>query len=140
MPDEVRSRELQGCAEPECVDRALDLLQELWAECGGLGADDRMAFELAVVEVMANIVQHSVSADPVDVRLRVLVHPDRVEADFEDTGDDVHLPAPLHDIPLPDDGQETGRGLRMADAVLDELSHSRTGRTNHWRLVRRRRT
>jgi serine/threonine-protein kinase RsbW len=35
---------------------------------------------------------------------------------------------------------ESGRGLALTLAAVDELVYRRDGDTNHWRIVRRRRT
>jgi serine/threonine-protein kinase RsbW len=137
VPDGPVVRELSSRIDPACVDLALDLLQDLWDEAGRVAEEDRTAVEIATVEVMANIVQHTVSADPLDVTLRVAVHPDRVEARFVDTGDRVHVEASPRDAQMPEALQEGGRGLALAGTVLDEISYTREGPTNCWLLVRR---
>lgn len=53
-----------------------------------------------------------------------------------DTGDSA--PDPSGPDELPDDLAESGRGLWLAHATLDELDYLRSGDRNTWRLVRRR--
>ncbi len=62
---------------------------------------------------------------------------DRLEARLSDTGepfdDDLRAAA------LPDDDlSEGGRGLALAEAVLDEFTYTRTSDRNVWQMVRRR--
>ena len=92
-----------------------------------------MAFETAVAEVAANIIEHSAKGEPVALRLALRAEPDVVTADLEDGGralDGVALATSPED--------ERGRGLMLARALTDELSYERDGSVNRWRLRRRR--
>lgn len=134
MPHELLSRRLHVPAAPECLDRIHDLLDQVWHDGPTVPVPDRMTFETAVVEVAGNIVAHACGQRPVDIDLVVSVHPDRVEARLLDTGEPFELqPGPLR---MPEAMEEHGRGLPLARATVDELTYSRTGSVNSWRLVR----
>jgi anti-sigma regulatory factor (Ser/Thr protein kinase) len=84
-----------------------------------------MLFEVAVSEIAANIMEH---AHPTVMNVRLSAVPDRVVAEFTDTGHDWEAPLEL---------AERGRGLTLARTACDEVAYERVGTVNHWRLVKR---
>lgn len=122
------------------VDRLHDGLDELWARAGELSGRERLRFETAVVEVFANVVQHAFRSDPdvpaqdgrvLEVALSASFG--ELEARFTDNGRPAELD--LSSATLPDPDSETGRGLAMALAAVDDLTYARSGGRNHWRLL-----
>ena len=102
----------------------------------------RAGFATAVAEIAANIICHAYRAarEPGPMRLHLCAYPDRVEADFTDQGVAFKPPPSVEDRPEADllELPESGRGLAVAQACLDELEYRRTGEgTNEWRLVKR---
>jgi serine/threonine-protein kinase RsbW len=128
---------LETTASPASLDEIHDLFARLWADADDVTARDRIAFETAVCEVAANIVEHATRGEVVDMRLLLRAPADRVEAHLEDLGyayDAAALPDPADDDPL----AETGRGMGIARALTDELVYERDGAVNRWFLLRRR--
>ena len=125
---------LEGRAEPGCLDRVHDLVEQLWQRVPGVQPSDRYRFETAVIEVAGNIVEHG--GPGVRLRLWLLVHPDRVEAHFCDTGCAVEPQATAGRLPEP--LAEAGRGIALARAAVDELAYVRTGTTNRWYVLKQR--
>ena len=127
---------LTAPAEPGSLEQVHAVLEALWVEYNDVTPSDRMLFETAVIEVAGNIAQHASAGVPLQFTLHLRVEPDRIEAEFRDHGRlvDVDLAA----IALPDDSAESGRGLAMARAAVDEFHYRRDGSTNQWRIVRRR--
>jgi serine/threonine-protein kinase RsbW len=102
----------------------------------------RARFATALAEIAANIIRHAYPGgrEPRPMRLHLYAYPDRVEALFSDQGVAFIPPPPAEDEPEFDllDLPESGRGLAVAQACLDELEYRRTGEgTNEWRLVKR---
>jgi serine/threonine-protein kinase RsbW len=129
-------RTLTAPAAPASVDLVHRLLQELWAECAadGPAAEDRIRFETALVEVAGNIAEHSGAREFV---LHVVVHPDRLVADFSDDG--AGFGGDPGAAALPDDPlASSGRGLALARAAVHELAYERAGTQNRWHVVRER--
>ncbi len=125
-----------GAAEPECLDNIHALIARLWEEQPGVTGRDRMLFATALVEVAGNIVQHSRTGPHTELVVTLRVGTDRIEAVLVDDG-----PAAEVDIArtsLPGDFAESGRGLALARAAVDELTYERAGSRNRWRLVRQR--
>jgi serine/threonine-protein kinase RsbW len=121
---------------PESLDRVHELLQEVWATHADVHGDDRMRFEIGVTEIAGNIVEHAATPDPIDFHLGVRVHQDRIEARFRDPGRRVEVD--FDGAQMPDELAESGRGLAMVLAVVDELTYRHDGTENHWLIVRRR--
>lgn len=140
MPDDEGGRHeysLTAPAVPASLDRVHALLQEVWAAHGDLAETDRMLFEVAVTEVGGNIAEHAHDGEPLDFTLHVRVHPDRIEGDFLDDGRRAEVD--LAAATMPRALSESGRGLALTLAAVDELVYRRDGGTNHWRIVRLRR-
>jgi serine/threonine-protein kinase RsbW len=136
-PDHIR---LSVPARPQSLDLLHPALDQLWDAHAQVGPRDRMRFETAVVEIFANIVSHAFRTDPeageVDVRRLDLVLSSEqglLEATFTDNGRPVELD--LSDVTLPDADSESGRGLAMAIAALDDLTYERYDGRNRWRLT-----
>lgn len=124
---------LRGRAGPALLDAVHALLDGLWAAHPAVGDRDRLLFATAVAEVAANVVAYT--GDPVQVDLRLQVADGEVRAELEDDG--VPAPDDVLDPPPADDLAESGRGIAIARAALDELSYRRDGDRNRWTLVRR---
>jgi serine/threonine-protein kinase RsbW len=133
--------ELSLPARPESLDLVHPALDQLWSVHEEIPEHDRFRFETAVVEVFANIVEHAFREDadlPATQEARRLdlvlaVRSGAVEADFSDNGLPVALD--LSGVTMPDPDAESGRGLAMAIASLDDLSYERREGRNRWRLV-----
>ena len=120
----------------EAEGRNLDLVHEtlarFWRRLPALPDERwRMLFELAVLEVEANIVEH---ARPTSLRLQLSVADGRVVAEFYDGGEEwnglAQPPPPVEEL------KERGRGLAIARAAVDEVCYERSGTANRWRLVK----
>lgn len=131
----LRAYELEEDAEPVCLERIHELLGRLWVGEPAVEAEDRIMFATAVAEVAGNIIQHAAANHGVRLRLSLCVYPDRVEARFSDSGPAAEVD--LAAASLPADFAESGRGLALATAAA-QLSYTREGAVNRWRVVRRR--
>jgi serine/threonine-protein kinase RsbW len=102
---------------------------------------DRIRYEMAVIEIANNILEHSRRNDPPSDEPRffdVVLTADaaRLTAEFRDDG----RPAVIdfESISMPGDDAETGRGLALALATVDDISYEHRDRMNVWRIVCRR--
>jgi serine/threonine-protein kinase RsbW len=126
---------LETSASPASLDEVHALFARLWADADDVQPPDRIAFETAVSEVAANIIEHAARGQTVAMRLLLRAPEDRVEAHLEDVGYPYDAAAPAgDDDPL----AEHGRGLVIARALTDELVYERDGAVNRWFLLRRR--
>lgn len=133
-----RVDEFEAPVAPESLDLVQDRLAAFWAHDETVSAADRMRLEMAVVEIVANIVEHAFTVDAGGRALTVALSmtPERVEAVLSDNG----LPAEidLGAVTMPDEDATSGRGLALAVAAVDEVVYDRVQGRNHWRLVCRR--
>jgi serine/threonine-protein kinase RsbW len=133
--------ELAAPADPEMLDLVHSLLEQLWSTHPDVAERDRVRFETAVIEVLANIVEHAFALDGVpEAQARVRrfdvalgVTDDELLAAFADNGLPIELD--LSDVAMPDELAESGRGLALATAALDDLVYERVAGRNHWRLL-----
>lgn len=128
---------LETTASSASLDEVHALFAQLWADADDVQLPDRIAFETAVSEVAANIVEHAARGEAVAMRLVLRAPEDRVEAHLEDLGypyEPAASPLPAGADPL----AEHGRGLIIARALTDELVYERDGAVNRWFLLRRR--
>ena len=101
----------------------------------------KMEFETALSEVCANIIKHAFAgfSQPGTMVLHLRLYKDRVEAHFsddgtpfnEESGTETLTLGPFADLP------ESGRGLKVARALLDTLHYQRSqDSNNNWLLVK----
>lgn len=132
MPTE-RTQRVSGMVDADFPDRVLDALTALWSSGPPLPDEDRELFALAVSEIASNIVEHARAREAVHVTLTLTVSENMLEGVFTDTADPALID--LSAVQMPDWDAESGRGLALALATLDELIHE-THDGNTWRLRR----
>lgn len=134
--------ELWGPATPEMLDLVHAVLDQLWADHDDVSEGDRARFETAVIEILGNIVEHAYRLDPSDYPdvesarrfdVSLLATDEELVAAFGDNGMPVALD--LSNVTMPDEDAESGRGLALAAAAVDDLSYARVEGRNHWRLL-----
>lgn len=134
MTGEPREYVLEGFAVPEELSHVSDLLERAGAEHPEVDATDLMLFETAVVEIANNVVEHGEPRGGVRWRLTLRVSDEEIVADLVDSGAAFTVDL---DAAMPGVDAESGRGLALAEAVLDVVELRRAGAANHWHLVRR---
>lgn len=125
---------LEGFAVPEELDAVHDLLGQAAGEHPALDPTDVMLFETAIIEIANNVVEYGRPAGKVRWKFTIRVHQDEIEAELDDTGQTF---APALGGSMPGEEAEGGRGLALAEALLDRIEFQRMSDRNHWRMVRR---
>ncbi|MEX1211111.1 MAG: PAS domain S-box protein, partial [Candidatus Nanopelagicales bacterium] len=124
--------EIGGYSDPLAfVDYQLD---SLWSIHPEIPDDTRMQVQIAAAEIGANIVEHTGSGHPMRILMKAAVVDHRVHVVFTDNGppaDDIDLAQ----VAMPDEMAERGRGLAMAQAILDQLAHRCDETGNRWTLI-----
>lgn len=122
-------------APPDDVNTALDFLRGIWAVNPSVPAVDRAAVETALVELTGNVIEHAAERTPDLVcHIEVIVDAAAVRVDVQDAGGEVEVD--FAGIAMPGDTAESGRGIPMIRALVDEFAYERRDAVNHWRLVR----
>ena len=130
--NQAETRVLQTAAGPGALAAIGTALERIWATHPRVPPIERMHMDLAAGEIGANIIEHAAPGRLVWMTMDVAVGTDRVQVEFTDDGDPVHVD--IAAVCLPDDLAERGRGLALARSVLAHLAYRR-GHVNHWVLV-----
>lgn len=125
---------LEGFAVPEEIDAVHALLARAASEHPDLHPTDVMLFQTAIIEIANNVVEYGGPAGDVRWKFTIRVRQDEIEAELDDTGQTF---TPEHGRGMPGEDAEGGRGLAIAEALLDQIEFKRMDDRNHWRLVRR---
>lgn len=126
-------RVLETAAGPAALGDIEAAFERTWSTYPHVPPTARMHIQIAAGEIGANIVEHA-AAPGREVRtwMDVAVSPSQVHVEFTDDGDPVLID--LSAVCMPDATAERGRGLALAQAVLEQLNYRRSG-CNHWILV-----
>jgi serine/threonine-protein kinase RsbW len=125
---------LEGFAVPDQLDAVHALLAQAASEHPELDPMDVMLFETAIIEIANNVVEYGRPEGEVRWKFTIRVHEDEIEAELDDTGQSF---TPVQGKAMPGEEAEGGRGLPIAEALLDRIEFTRMEDTNHWRMVRR---
>lgn len=130
--------ELSAPATPEILDLVHGMMAHLFSTHPDISERDRIRFEMSVIEILGNIVEHAYRADvdtPSGRRFDIVlgVTGERLLAHLADNGLPVALD--LSGAVMPDELAESGRGLALATAALDDLSYQRIAARNLWDLL-----
>lgn len=117
------------------LDEVQNVLDQMWSAHPEVPDMVRIHVDLAVAEIAANIMEHSAQGRAVRLRMTAGLADDQVRIEFTDNGRPTEVD--LDAVDLPELMAESGRGLALAQRVLDELSYRRDSTGNHWVLVRR---
>lgn len=129
------TRVLETRAGPDTLGEIAVALDRAWSRHPVVPVTIRMQMAIAAGEIGANILEHAAQGQPVRVCMDVDVLPGEVCIDFLDEGRPLQID--LGAVRLPDELSERGRGLALAQAVLESLTYRRTA-VNHWTLVSKR--
>jgi serine/threonine-protein kinase RsbW len=121
---------------PDDVGDVHDFLEGVWASDTTVPAMDRMAFETAIIELAANVIQHADDGSGVTWRLTVSCARDVLTATLVDDG--LTAAMSLEHRSLPDALAESGRGLAFVQMLVDSLDYQHSNRGNEWSISKRR--
>lgn len=126
---------LQMNVPPDDVDTVHNLLETVWSDAPGISTRDRMSFETALIELASNVIQYANAGTGVSCRVSVETQDDQISASLCDSGKaaDVELDGRR----MPDGMAESGRGIPLIQALVDELTYSRDDDVNHWEITRK---
>ena len=110
-------------------------LEDCWKSNSQVPERVRIELDIAVGEIVANIVEHASRGETVLVQMSIEVLSDQINIDLTDDGIECEVNSDR--AHMPDELAHRGRGIAMARAVLSRLSYQRSGAQNHWRLASR---
>lgn len=115
-------------------------LEQAWLTHPEVPEAVRLQLAIAVAEVVGNIIEHGGGLHrPVKIQMRMtLSEQGQVQICFTDDGDELPAHIDLTAAVMPDETAEGGRGLALAQAVLEQLTYHRDNAINYWILLSRR--
>lgn len=111
------------------------LLASVWSDAPGVGVRDRMSFETALLELAGNVLAHADGGAGLTCTVTVEVRPDLLVARLEDDGRAGEVD--LTQRAMPDVLAESGRGIPLVQALVDDLAYERDDGVNRWSIARR---
>ncbi|WP_291043243.1 ATP-binding protein [Herbiconiux sp.] len=123
-------------APPDDVDAVHEFLETVWEANLGVSEFDRMAFETALIELASNVIQHAAGEGGVTCVLTVEADENGLSASLADTADAGGIV--LMDRSMPDELSESGRGIALIQALVDDLRYERVDEHNVWSISRAR--
>lgn len=124
---------LKGWAVPEGLRDLRALVELADAAHPQIRSEAFLELETAAIEVAGNVVEHGRPPGQIRWSFTLRVMPEHVECVLADNGQKYE--GDLTAV-MPDPLAESGRGLALARAVLDEFSHTHTGDENVWTMRR----
>ena len=125
-----------GGAHPDPLGAIQAELDSLWLIHPHVPDDVRTQMAIAAAEIGANIVEHTGARQPVQIRMGSELVGDQVHVGFTDDGPPADID--LASVAMPDAMAKRGRGLAMAQSVLDQLAYRYDDLGNHWTLISQR--
>jgi serine/threonine-protein kinase RsbW len=125
---------MQLSSPPADIDTVHDMLADAWAALPTLEAPDRIRFETAFIELASNIMRHADNGAGVSCTLRIEHTGERIEATLLDNGKPGNVTL---NAAMPDDFSESGYGIPLVQALVDDLEYHYDGARNRWRISSR---
>jgi serine/threonine-protein kinase RsbW len=120
---------------PDDVDDVHALLESVWRDSAHVLELDRISFETALIELASNVIRHADSGHGVTATLTIEVSGDQIKANLKDSGKPGNIE--LGNRSMPTDLSESGRGIALIQALVDELNYERDANHNHWQIIRK---
>lgn len=122
---------LEGWAVPEELEALHQLCEQGRAAWPSVSAEAFMMMETAVIEIAGNVVEHGRPVRQVHWTFRLRLRDDVLEGVLSDDGHEYE--GDLSSL-MPDPLSESGRGIALAQAALDELHYAREDERNVWTM------
>ena len=120
---------------PDTLDAVHELLQTVWEKSPEVSLENQIRFETALIELVSNVFRHADTGDGVACALNIDITDMQIEAQLRDTGEPGDFK--LIEATMPDELAESGRGIALIQAVVDEFTYEQEGEHNIWKILRR---
>jgi serine/threonine-protein kinase RsbW len=134
MPEPLRHT-LRMATPPGDVNTVHDMLEQVWSDVPEIDPEDRFKFEVALIELASNVMRHADTGDGVVCALVIETHADRITATLSDSGEPGEVMLVGRTFPE-DVFAESGRGIPLIQALVDELRYDCEDGFNHWHITR----
>ena len=121
---------------PGTLDSVHELLRTVWEKSPEIDGQDQMRFETALIELTSNIFRHADDGLGISFSLTVRITNKHIEAILRDTGQPGEIN--LTEVAMPDELSESGRGIALIHALVDEFTYEREGKLNVWHILKKK--
>ncbi|MBT2503825.1 ATP-binding protein [Curtobacterium sp. ISL-83] len=123
---------------PDDVNAVHAFLASVWDREPSVSVEDRMALELALIELASNVIEHAGGDHGVTCSLRLDIGSDVIDVALLDDGSPAVVDPSTAHLPDADALAESGRGLALVQMVLEDLRYERLDTANRWTAHRGR--
>lgn len=120
---------------PDDISMVHDFLSDIWEENPRISGGDRNSIETAVIELTSNIILYSNATGGIRCQITIEVDREEVHITVTDNGDLADLEIDEHI--MPDEFSESGRGIPLIRALVDEFTFENLNRENTWKISKR---
>lgn len=120
---------------PDDISMVHDFLSDIWEENPQIFGGDRNSIETAVIELTSNIILYSNATSGIRCQITIEVDREEVHITVTDNGDLADLEIDEHI--MPDEFSESGRGIPLIRALVDEFTFENLNRENTWKISKR---
>lgn len=120
---------------PDDISMVHDFLSDIWEENPQIFDGDRNSIETAVIELTSNIILYSNATSGIRCQITIEVDREEVHITVTDNGDLADLEIDEHI--MPDEFSESGRGIPLIRALVDEFTFESLNRENTWKISKR---
>jgi len=124
---------LDGWAVPAELEALHELVEQGREAWPSVSAEAFMMLETAVIEIAGNVVEHGRPVGEVRWTFSLRLRDDVLEGVLTDDGHEYEGDLSTY---MPDPLSESGRGIALAQAALDELVYAREDGRNVWTMRR----
>lgn len=120
---------------PDDIDAVHEFLEIIWTENPHIPWRARFSFETAIIELAANIILYSIAVAGVTCQIIIETNDEQIDATISDNGKLMELELDEHI--MPDEFSESGRGIPLIKALVDEFSFDTSENRNTWKISKR---
>jgi serine/threonine-protein kinase RsbW len=107
------------------------LARQNWSEAACNGC------EIAIHELLTNIVRHACSSDPGQmIQVMIRFKDRRMTIQTEDGGVESLIDLESYSLPDPNELKESGYGMGLIKVLMDEVGYRRSSGRNIWTLIK----
>lgn len=120
---------------PDDISLVHDFLASIWKENSRVSRRDWNSIETAVIELASNIILYSNATRGIRCQIIIEVNREGVHVTITDNGGLAELEIDEHI--MPDEFSESGRGIPLIRALVDEFTHKSLNGENQWKISKK---